>query len=196
MQLERVHDLDKLELLALRLPELVGPPLSINSLREDLQLSHKTVALWLQILERLYAIFRLAPFGAPKIRAIKKGQKHYHFDWSLVPEPPQRFENLVASALLKWVHFRQDTCGEEIDLRYFRDVEGKEVDFVLVERKKPLMFVECKWSDTPISPALRYLKKLFPACAAWQISAVGKKNFVDELGIRVAPATELLASLV
>ena len=42
--LERVQDLGNLELLMLRLPELVGSPLSINALREDLQVSHKTVA--------------------------------------------------------------------------------------------------------------------------------------------------------
>ena len=41
--LERVQDLGNLELLALRLPELVGSPLSVNALREDLQVSHKTV---------------------------------------------------------------------------------------------------------------------------------------------------------
>ncbi len=75
--LERVQDLGNLELLMLRLPELVGSPLSINALREDLQVSHKTVAHWLQILERLYEIARLSPFGAPRIRAVKKEQKHY-----------------------------------------------------------------------------------------------------------------------
>ena len=72
--LERVQDLGNLELLMLRLPELVGSPLSINAVREDLQVTHKTVANWLQILERLYAIYRLSPFGAPRIRAVKKEQ--------------------------------------------------------------------------------------------------------------------------
>ncbi len=33
--------------MAIRLPDLVGSPLSINALREDLQVSHKTVARWL-----------------------------------------------------------------------------------------------------------------------------------------------------
>lgn len=51
VQLERVHDLGNIELLAMRLPELVGSPLSINALREDLQVSHKAVATWLQILK-------------------------------------------------------------------------------------------------------------------------------------------------
>jgi len=151
--LERIQDLGNLELLALRLPELVGSPLSINALREDLQLSHKTVDSWLKVLERLYAIFRLPPFGAPRIRAVKKEQKHYHFDWSLVPSEPARFENLIASHLLKWVHFEQDARGRDIELRYFRDTDGREVDFVVAERRHPQLFVECKWGDTDVCHA-------------------------------------------
>lgn len=100
VQLECVQDLGNIELLALRLPEL-GFPLSINAIRENLQVSHKSIATWLQILERLYAIFRISPFGAPKIRAVKKEQKHYHFDWTLIQDMSYRFENLVACALLK-----------------------------------------------------------------------------------------------
>ncbi len=195
VQLERVQDLGRIELLALRLPQLVGSPLSINAIREDLQVSHKSVSTWVQILERLYAIFRIPPFGTPKIRAVKKEQKHYHFDWTLVPEMPLRFENLVACALLKWVHFKQDTLGEEIDLCYFRDIDGREVDFVIVNNRKPILFIECKWTDASISPALKYLKTRFPECAAWQISANGKKDFIGELGIRVCPATEFLRQL-
>lgn len=196
VQLERVHDLGNIELLALRLPELVGTPLSINAIREDLQVSHKAIATWLQILERLYAIFRLPPFGAPKIRAVKKEQKHYHFDWTLVPDLSLRFENLVASALLKWVHFQQDTKGEENHLFYFRDVEGREIDFVITLEKKPILFIECKWNDSSISPGLKYMKERFPKASAWQISAIGKKDYLNETGIHVCPATEFLATLI
>lgn len=96
-----------------RVPELVGSPLSINAVREDLQVTHKTVANWVQILERLYAIYRLSPFGAPRIRAVKKEQKHYHWDWSVVREPSLRFENLVGGHLLKWVHHEQDAKGRD-----------------------------------------------------------------------------------
>lgn len=196
IQLERVQDVDTIELLNLRLPELVGAPLSINALREDLQVSHKSVSTWLKIFERLYAIFRISPFGSPPIRAVKKEQKHYHFDWTLVPDMSFRFENLVASALLKWVHFRQDTLGEDINLCYFRDIDGREVDFVLVLNKKPIQFIECKWNDAPLSLALKYMKQRFPHCEAWQISAIGKKDYIGELGIRVCPALQFLTTLV
>ncbi|MGH9323929.1 MAG: ATP-binding protein, partial [Vicinamibacteria bacterium] len=155
VSLEQVHDLGGLELLMLRLPELVGSPLSINALREDLNVSHKTASHWIAIFERLYAVFRLSPFGAPRIRAVKKEQKHYHTDWSLVRERSLRFENLVASHLLKWVHFEMDSQGRDLELGYFRDVTGREVDFIVTEERKPILLIESKWSDAEPSPHLR-----------------------------------------
>jgi predicted AAA+ superfamily ATPase len=196
IQLERVSDIGSLELLALRLPELVGSPLSINALREDLQLSHKTVDSWLKIFERMYSIFRLSPFGSPKIRAVKKEQKHYHFDWSLIADLSFRFENLVACALLKWVQYLEDTKGENIELRYFRDVEKREVDFVVIQGRTPVSLIECKWNDSDLSPALRYLKAKFPMAEAWQITAIGKKDFITKEGIRVCPAIKFLPMLI
>ena len=123
--LKRIQNLGQLELMMLSLPERVRSPLSVDALREDLQVSHKTANAWLDALERLYAIFRLPAFGAaPRLRAIKKGRKHYHFDWTVVPEHGPRFENLTACHLLKWVHHQQDTEGLDIELRCFRDRDG------------------------------------------------------------------------
>ena len=194
--LERIQDLGQLELLMLRLPELVGSPLSINALREDLQIAHKTAASWLDALERLFALFRLAPFGAPSIRAVKKERKHYHFDWSLPQEDAPRFENMVACHLLKWVQFKQDTEGLDWELRYFRDVDRREVDFVVADRGRPLLLVECKLNDRDVDRGLLYLKNKFPEADAWQISLKGSKDFVSREGVRVAPALTLLKDLV
>jgi len=194
--LERIQDLGHLELLMLRLPELVGSPLSVNALREDLQVSHKAVVNWIGALERLFAVFRLAPFGAPRIRAVKKEQKHYHLDWTVVPGDSGRFENLVACHLLKWVHFEQDTQGRDLELRYFRDIEGREVDFVVVEGRLPRLLVECKWGDAEVDRSLRYLKARLPEADAWQISATGTKDYRSPDGVRIAPAVRLLRTLV
>jgi predicted AAA+ superfamily ATPase len=194
--LESISDLAKLELLAMSLPSRVGSPLSVNALREDLQVGHATVARWLVVLERLYAIFRIPPFGAPRLRAVKKEQKHYHFDWTVVSDPAARFENLVASHLLKWANYLTDTQGHAIELRYFRDIDGREVDFVLVQDGRAIGFVECKWGDAEVSPSLRYLRNRFPKVPAWQLSAVGSKDYETADGIRVAPAGVLLSQLV
>jgi hypothetical protein len=194
--LERIQDLGNLELLALRLPELVGSPLSINALREDLQFSHKTVTNWIAVFERLYALFRLSPFGPPGVRAIRKASKHYHFDWTLPQEMGARFENLVAAHLLKWIHHQQDAEGRDVELRYFRDTTGREVDFVVTERRKVLALVECKSADAEIDPSLRYMKSRYPDAQAWQITATGRKDYQSAEGIRVCPATRFLATLV
>ena len=194
--LTAIRDLGRLEEMMLRLPALVGAPLSVNALREDLQVAHKTVAAWLDAIERLYAIFRILPFGAPRIRAVKKERKHYHFDWSVISEPGARFENLVACHLLKWAHYQQDVQGRDVELRFFRDVDRREVDFVVVENRRPVLLVECKLSDREIDRGLRYLKLRFPAAAAFQIALTGTADYVTPHGVRAMPAVDFLRTLV
>ena len=193
--LERIDNLGQLELLVMRLPELVGSPLSLNALREDLSLSHRTVGNWIDILERLYAIFRIAPFGAPRIRAVRKIQKHYHFDWSLVQNEGARFENLVASHLQKWVHWQQDVEGRDAELRYFRDTDGREVDFVVMVGGQPVSFIECKLADGEVGCGMRYLKQRFPQVDAWQVTARTERDYLTREGVRVAPVLRLLEGL-
>ena len=193
--IETVQDLGSLELLSMRLPDLVGAPLSINALREDLQISHKTVSRWIAIFERLYGVFRLPPLGSPKIRAVKKEQKHYQMDWTLVPTMSFRFENLVASHLLKWVHFEQDCFARDLELRYFRDIDGREVDFVVLENRKPIYLIECKWSDIDVEQPLSYLKNKFPEAKAFQLYAEGRKDYINNSGIRVCSAAKFLSEL-
>lgn len=194
--LENVKDLSQLELLMLRLPELVGSPISINALREDLQVSHKAVDSWLSIFERLYAIFRVSPFGSSLVRAVKKEQKHYHYDWSIVQNPACRYENMIGSHLLKWVHYQADTQGRDFELRYFRDTDGREVDFIITEHGKPIKAIECKWNNGDISKHLKYFHAKFPDCEAWQISATGNKDYISKENIRVCPAIVLLKELI
>ena len=196
VSLENTTELQKIELMLLRLPELVGSPLSLNSLREDLNVSHKSVSSWFEILERLYSVFRIPPMQSNILRAVKKEQKHYHYDWTLVLKEGPRFENMVAVHLLKWICWQQDVFGRDIELRYFRDIDGREVDFVAVENDKPLFCVECKLKESSVSKGLLYFRNKFPDCKAWQIHLRGKKNVTTKEGIRIAPALEFLKELV
>lgn len=194
--LEQVSDIGTLQLMTLRLPDLVGSPLSLNALREDLQVSHKTISRWMDILERLYMMFRISPFGAPSIRAVKKEQKHYFYDWNAVSDRGGRFENMAAVHLYKWVCYKQDAEGYEYELLYFRDTDGRDVDFVVTDREKPIMVVEAKSSDKNISPSLKYFKHKFPDVDAYQVSLDGQKDFLSGDGIRVMPGLAFLKTLV
>ena len=194
--LENVQDLGIIEKMALRLPELVGSPLSINALREDLQVSHQSVSRWIGMLENLYMIFRIYPFGAPKIRAVKKEAKHYHLDWTVIKDAGKRFENLVACHLMKWCLFLQDTEGRDIELRYFRDIDRREVDFVVVEDGNPVHFIECKLSEKSPVRSLCYLKTRFPDVMATQVSLQDDMNLITKEGIRLTSAHQFLADFV
>ena len=194
--LEQITSLGLIEQLAMRLPSLVASPLSLNAIREDLQVAHKTISKWCDALERLYYFFRLSPFGSPKIRAIKKLQKHYHYDWSLPDKSGARFENFIACHIWKWCQFMQDTKGEEIDLRYFRDVDGREVDFIVTKDNEPIIAVEAKISSDNVDSGLKYFKKKYSKVKAYQVELNNNKRYTSEQGIEVLSALDYLQSLV
>jgi hypothetical protein len=194
--LERVEELGAIEQLSVRLPALVGSPLSLNALREDLQVAHKSVERWTDGLERLMFIFRLLPYGPPAIKAVRKSRKHYHYDWTTIADEGARFENLVAFHLLKESAFIEDTEGHAAELRYFRDVEGREVDFVQLVDGKPTRFVEAKLADARISPALLYLRRKFPSVEAIQVLRTAGIDRIGELGVRLVSADSFLGELL
>ena len=172
--LEHVREISLVEQLADLLPSRVGSPLSVKGLREDLQIDHKTAERWIQILENLYVCFRIFPYGAPRVRAVKKQGKLYLWDWSGVESAGARFENLVASQLLKYCHWIEDTEGYSMDLRYLRDTDRREVDFVVLKDRKPLFAVECKSGEKTISPAIRYFAERTPIPRFYQTHLGGR----------------------
>ena len=183
--LENVRQVALVELLAEALPNRVGSPLSVRSLSEDLQVAHATVERWLKILENLYVCFRIPPFGAHRIRAVKKEKKLYLWDWSQVPVGGARFENLVACQLLKYCHHQEDTQGHRMELRFMRDTDRREVDFVVTRDNEPLFAVECKSGEKSPSPAIAYFRDRTPIADFYQVH-LGERDRLSG-GIRMMP---------
>ncbi len=166
---EDVKDLNKIQMLAEELPNRVGSPLSLTSLANDIEVDFKTIKRWIEILDSLYYSFQIAPFGSAKIRAVKKEQKLYLWDWSQVENPGIRFESMVASHLLKYCHYLEDVEGYRCELRFLRDTDKREVDFVVLKNKKPLFAVECKTGERSISPHIFYYQKRTPIPHFYQV---------------------------
>lgn len=177
--LELVHEIDLLKLMADLLPEKVGSPLSIKSIADDLSINHATATRWLKIMNNLYYAFFVPPYGSKKIKAVKKEQKLYLWDWSLCESPGARFENLVASQLLKYCHYLEDNDGYKMELRYLRDTNQREVDFVILKDSKPEFAVEVKLSDHNISPSIHYFRKRVDIPKFYQIH-LGEKEYRHE----------------
>ncbi len=177
--LEQVKEISLIELLVEALPHRVGAPLSVNSLREDISASHKTVERWLGLLEALYMVFRIPPYGNSRIRTVKKEQKLYFWDWSQVERPAARFENLVASHLLKYCHYHHDTTGGHYQLAYLRDIDKREVDFLVTKDGRPFFAVECKLGQTALSSHLNYFQERLDIPRCFQVH-LSRRDFGDE----------------
>lgn len=168
--LNRVQEISQLQTLALFLPEKVGSPLSIESLREDLSTSHDSVRRWLNWFQELYIHFEIKPWSKNIKRSLKKEGKIYLYDWTEVEDKGARFENLIASHLLKACHVWTDLGYGEFDLHYLRNKEKEEVDFLLTKDRRPWFAVEAKLSDSKINRKVfdTYVKQL--DCPIIQVS--------------------------
>jgi predicted AAA+ superfamily ATPase len=167
--LEQVKEISLIEQLAEILPDRVGSVLSVKALSEDLQVDFKTAARWISILENLYYVYRIPPFGSQKIRAVKKEQKLYMWDWSQVPTIGARLENMIAGHLLKYCHFLEDYEGYRMELRFLRDTDKREIDFVVLRDRKPIFAVECKTGEKNLSPHIKYFEARTPIPKFYQV---------------------------
>jgi predicted AAA+ superfamily ATPase len=183
--LENIKEISLLEFLAEEIPNRVGSPLSVKNLKELLQVAHETVERWLKIFERMYYCYRIPPYGPSRVRAVKKEQKLYLWDWSIVPDPGPRFENFVASQLLKYCHFVEDTEGFRMDLRFIRDTDKREIDFVVLKEGRPMFAVECKSGEKNINPSLFYFMKRTSIPRYYQVHE-GNRDY-EKNGVRVLP---------
>ena len=178
--LERVKELDSIELLAETLSLRVGSPLSIKNLADDLSVHHATAARWIQILDNMYYSYRISPYGPPQIRAVKKEQKLYLWDWSVIKDQSFRFENMVAGHLLKYCHLIEDTEGHKMELRFLRDTDKREIDFVVCKDGRPLFAVECKTKEKALSPHIAYFKARSDIPRFYQVHLGPKHTEVDQ----------------
>lgn len=194
--LENIRDLSALQILVDLLPTKVGSRLSLNSLREDLDVAHKTVAKWMDILERFYYHFRIYPFAHQRIRSLKKEPKLYLWDWSeMTGNDGAKLENVVASHLLKLCHFLNDVDGYKTELYFLRDIDGREVDFLVTDDGKPWFAVEVKSSASDISKTLSYFGSKLDIPFLYQV-VDGRNVDIRKDRIRMLSMEKFLSSLV
>lgn len=153
LDMSSVRNVRGMETLVELLRHSVGSAISYESLSRDLQVSPHTVKQWIGILESLYILFVITPYSRNIGRSLLKQPKIYFYDTGIIKEDDgARFENAVACALLKRLHFLEDTAGEKCTLHYLRDKEKREVDFLTVRDGKPEWLIETKLTDTEVSP--------------------------------------------
>jgi uncharacterized protein len=176
--LSRIPELSKIEMLISLLPTRVASPLSLTSLREDLEISYDTAKRWMKYLEQLYYHFEIKPWSKNVSRSLKKEGKMYLWDWSEIKEPGARFENMVASHLLKACHYWTDSGEGRFDLHYLKTKERKEIDFLISRDGIPWLPIECKMNAKEVSPNFATFSRALDCKFFFQL--VNKPNYLRQ----------------
>lgn len=194
LDFEKVHDFKAIQLTLELLRRRVGSPLSWTSLARDVNCAPNTIKRYVEILEALFIIFRVAPHHRNIGRSLLKEPKIYFYDTGMVVgDEGIRLENLVAISLLKHLNWLEDSKGQRCELRTLRTKEGKEVDFVLAIDEVPELIIEVKLSDSNLSPSLRYFQQKYSLAAVQVVKNLPTERLVN--GIPLRQATSFLKEL-
>jgi uncharacterized protein len=198
-EVARVSDLEIIETLIQILAERSAHQLIYSNLAQEIQVSVDTVKRWIDLLTRLHYGFVVRPWFKNVTKSLRKEPKWFLRDWSGIPDDGARAETLVACHLLKAVEGWTDLGFGDFDLRYLRDKQKREVDFLVVKDRKPWFLVEVKMSDTTLSPWLRHFQTQTDAQHAFQVVMNLPYQEADCFRIRrpvVVPSRTLLSQLL
>jgi len=167
-QIKNINDLIVFERFVRLLAGRVGQELNLTSLGNDVGVDNKTIQSWIGVLESSFVIYLLRPHFKNFNKIIVKRPKVYFVDTGLVSfllgisqsdqltQHPLRgalFENLVVSEMIKL----RANQGKEINLFYWRDKTGHEIDLV-IDQGVELLPIEIKSGMTINSDYFKNLK--------------------------------------
>ena len=192
--LSPINNLSLLQLYIDALRDRTGQLVVLSNLAEDLQISHATAKNWLNLIEYMYIGFAIYPLVKNVSRSIQKPPKVYFFDNADVTNDyAARLENLVATTLLKRLHFMEDYYGYNCQLHYIRNRDGREVDFVTIINNVITDLIEVKTKDSKISSSLKYYTKKLNPKRAVQLVAHLEKSY-EKNGILVTDPIEFFTT--
>lgn len=167
--------------LLLLLAYQIGSEVSVSELSRNLEVSRLTIEKYLDLLEKVYVIFRLPSYSTNPRKEIVKSQKIYFWDVgirnALINEfkmPESRtdigalWENFVIS------EFAKDNAMKEKNnnLYFWRTRDGSEVDLV-IKGKSELKAFEIKYGNGKVENKKSFFDKF-----GEKVEIINKQNFV------------------
>lgn len=163
LNIEYIKNPRSLEYLLKALALQVGGEVSMNELANTLNLDMKTVASYMDILEKLYIIFPLHPFYTNKRKSITKLRKYYFYDLGIRNSILNDFTPVEKRADIGalWENFciaermkRNDAIGRVVQYYFWRSYKGDEIDLLEVRGTEVRGF-ECKWKNTSLQKKIK-----------------------------------------
>ena len=152
-----------------------GQQLVYSDLARDADVSPKTAAAWVSILETSGIISLLEPYHVNSTKRLAKTPKLYFMDTGLCSwlagwqNAEMMMQSTYAGAILEtWVFGqlvrRFANAGQRPRISYFRNLDGGEVDFLL-EQNGRIYPMEVKRSSSPSADDLKWVRSIPPGQA-------------------------------
>ncbi len=183
LQMEKVKGsrvlLDLLRLLAFQ----VGSEVSLSEIGQQLQLDYKTVARYIDLLEKSFILTNLRGFSRNLRKEITKKSKYYFFDngirnavianfnpLEIRDDVGRLWENFLVIERIKKQNYKNIYANNY----FWRTWEGKEIDFI-EERDGSLFGYEFKWRDEKVKVPKDW-KKNYPNS---KFEVINSENYLD-----------------
>ena len=160
LALEGIRYANKLVRLLQLLAFQIGKEVSLTEVGAQLGMSKNTVERYLDLLEKVFVVYRLSGFSRNLRKEITKNQRYYFFDTGIRNALIQNFnpvairndlgelwENYIMTERLK----KREYLRYPTNSYFWRTYDKKEID--LVEEKEGKLFgYEIKWKGSPVKP--------------------------------------------
>jgi len=158
-----------------------GTPLDPTRVGQAAGVSRPTATRYLDILEATKAITPVRPFAKNATSEIISQPRIYGFDTGFCAYV-QGWDSLHTSecgALLENLTLETlQSLPGQVDIRYWRTKQGREIDFVLPATRDRTHTIECKWSHAAFSPDhVLAFRKDYPGGKNWVVCSDVAKSY-------------------
>ncbi len=189
LELEGVRRSDKIVDLLRLIAFQIGQEVSIAELATSLALNRQTVERYLDLLEKVFVIFRVDGFSRNLRKEITKNSRYYFYDNGVRNSLIQNFNslNLRNDTGQLWENFlmverrkANQLAQRQVNAYFWRTYDRKEIDYI-EEFGGQLSGYEFKWGSGGLRQATKTeFLNAYPDSA---LSTVNQKNFSEFLAI-------------
>lgn len=164
-----------------------GQLLNMSDLGRDVGIKSQTAKDWLSVLEASNQISLLEPYYENVGKRIVKSPKLYLNDPGMLCFLlGLEMENLITSPLVGqifetfvYAEFRKKmaTSLKTSSLWYYRDSQGREIDFILMQGGKLNLF-EVKWTESPDQRWSKRIEEIAEVLSKSKTQTVGRKEII------------------
>ncbi|MBI3150697.1 MAG: ATP-binding protein [Chloroflexi bacterium] len=185
LELEGIRRPEKIVDLLRLLAFQIGQEVSLAELATSLGLSRDTVERYLDLLEKVFVIFRVGGFSRNLRKEVTKNSRYYFFDngvrnsliqnlnpISVRNDAGQLWENFLMVERRK----ANQLAGRSVNAYFWRTYDQKEIDYI-EEHAGRLDAYEFKWGDGEIKAATR--RMFLEAYPDAKVQVVNRESFED-----------------